>query len=99
MSMAYSYKTYSEIRDVMKKFVNCTEGSIIYGMGRNTFQAHAEKAGAIYRVGDTILVNTEIFEKYLQQFKENPKPMPSYTEQIMKLKEFKGQKVAKKSEK
>ena len=24
------------------------------------------------------MVNTEIFEKYLQQFKEDPKSMPSY---------------------
>ncbi|MCR5702398.1 MAG: hypothetical protein K6G76_09660, partial [Lachnospiraceae bacterium] len=79
--MGYSYKTYSEVKDVMKKFVNATEGAIMYGMGKTTFMTYAEKAGAIYKVGNTALVNTEIFEKYLQQFKEDPKPMPSYIKQ------------------
>ena len=50
---------------------------------------YAEKAGAIYKVGNTALVNTEIFEKYLQQFKEDPKPMPSYIKQIAQLKGLK----------
>ena len=31
--MSYSYKCYSETKDVMKKYVNATEGSIIYGNG------------------------------------------------------------------
>lgn len=87
--MAYSYKTYSDIKDIMKKYVNAAEGSIIYGMGRSTFMTYAEKAGAIYKVGNTALVNTEIFEKYLQQFKEDPKPMPSYIKQIAQLKGLK----------
>lgn len=30
--MGYSYKTYSETKDVMKKYVNATEGAIIYSM-------------------------------------------------------------------
>ena len=28
--MAYSYKTYSDTKEVMKKYVNAREGSIIY---------------------------------------------------------------------
>jgi hypothetical protein len=30
--MGYSYKTYSETKDVMKKYVNATEGAIIYSI-------------------------------------------------------------------
>lgn len=60
--MAYSYKTYSDIKDIMKKYVNAAEGSIIYGMGRSTFMTYAEKAGAIYKVGNTALVNTKILK-------------------------------------
>ena len=32
--MGYSYKTYAETKDVMKKYVNATEGSIIYSMSK-----------------------------------------------------------------
>ena len=32
--MAYSYKSYSQTKDVMKKYVNATEGSIIYSLGK-----------------------------------------------------------------
>ncbi len=87
--MAYSYKTYSDVKDVMKKFVNATEGSIIYGMGKTTFMNYADKAGAIYKVGESALVNTEIFEQYLQQFRENPRPMPDHVKEIVKVKELK----------
>lgn len=93
--MAYSYKTYSDIKDVMKKYVNAAEGSVIYGMGKTTFMTYAQNAGAVYKVGDSALVNTELFESYLQQFKENPKPMPDYLEEIVKLKELKGKKCPK----
>ena len=35
--MAYSYKTYSDMKDVMKKFVNASEGSVIYSLGKTRF--------------------------------------------------------------
>lgn len=62
--MAYSYKTYSDMRDVMKKFVNASEGSVIYSLGKTRFMTLAKEAGAIYKVGASALVNTEIFEEY-----------------------------------
>lgn len=76
--MGYSYKTYSEVKDMMKKYVNASEGAIIYGMGKTTFMTYAEKANAIYKVGESALVNTTLFEKYLQQFREEPKPLPKH---------------------
>jgi len=68
--MGYSYKTYSEMKDVMKKYVNATEGAIIYSLGKTRFMALAKEAGAVYKVGNSALVNTEIFEDYLAQFHE-----------------------------
>ena len=68
--MGYSYKTYSETKDVMKKYVNATEGAIIYSLGKTRFMALAKEAGAVYKVGNSALVNTEIFEDYLEQFHE-----------------------------
>lgn len=68
--MGYSYKTYLETKDVMKKYVNATEGAIMYSLGKTRFMALAKEAGAVYKVGNSALVNTEIFEDYLEQFHE-----------------------------
>lgn len=76
--MAVSYKTYSETRDIMKKYVNAAEGSIIYSLGKTRFMALAREAGAVYKVGASALVNVEAFEQYLEQFKENAKPLPKH---------------------
>ena len=32
--MSNSYKFYSDTKDIMKKYVNATEGAIIYEIGR-----------------------------------------------------------------
>lgn len=77
--MSYSYKCYSETRDVMKKYVNATEGSIIYSIGKTRFMVLAKKAGAVYKVGNSALVNTELFEQYLEQFREPARPLPKHT--------------------
>lgn len=50
--MGYSYKTYSEMKDIMKKYVNATEGAIIYSLGKTRFMALAKEAGTVYRVGN-----------------------------------------------
>lgn len=76
--MAYSYKTYSDIKAVMKKYVNAAEGQAIYSISRTHFMEMAKKAGAIYKVGNTALVNTELFDAYLEQFRENPVPLPRH---------------------
>ncbi len=76
--MSYSYKCYSDTKDVMKKYVNATEGALIYSLGKTRFMALAKEAGAIYKVGASALVNTEIFEDYLEQFHENPVPLPKH---------------------
>jgi hypothetical protein len=72
--MAYSYKSYSQTKDVMKKY-----GSIIYSLGKTRFMALAKEAGAVYKVGASALVNTEEFEQYLEQFLEPAKPLPKHT--------------------
>ena len=32
--MSYSYKCYSDTKDIMKKYVNAVEGAAIYGLGK-----------------------------------------------------------------
>lgn len=84
--MAYSYKTYSDVKDVMKKYVNAAEGAVIYSLGKTRFMTLAKEAGAIYKVGASALVNTEIFEEYLEQYHENPVPLPKHAWDLKKPK-------------
>ena len=77
--MAYSYKCYSETKEIMKKYVNATEGSIIYSLGKTRFMTLAKEAGAIYKVGNSALVNTELFEQFLEQYREPSRPLPKHT--------------------
>lgn len=76
--MAYSYKSYSDTKEIMKKFVNAAEGEAVYGISRSHIIEMARKAGAVYKVGNSALINTEKFEEYLQQFRENPVPLPKH---------------------
>ena len=63
--MSYSYKCYSDTKDFMKKFVNAEEGAIIYGISKSRIIVIAREAGAVYKVGNSALINTELFENIL----------------------------------
>ena len=56
----------------MKKYVNATEGAIIYGISKSRIMVLASEAGAVYKV------NTDIFEMYLEKFKEPTRPLPKH---------------------
>ena len=56
--MGYSYKTYSDTKDFMKKYVNAEEGAIIYGISKSRIIVIAREAGAVYKVGNSALINT-----------------------------------------
>ena len=61
--------TSKSIKFEKKRFVRYKEGCEIYSMGMNKFSALAKEAGAIYKIDKLVLVNTEIFEKYLDSFR------------------------------
>lgn len=52
-----------------KIFVRYKEGAEMYSMCQKTFEMRAKEAGAVYKVGKAVLVNCEIFEKYLELFR------------------------------
>lgn len=56
-------------KDKVKKFVRYKEGAEMYSMSLRKFQDLAKDAGAIYKVGKMVLVNCEVFEKYLETFR------------------------------
>ena len=53
-----------------KKFVRYEEGAKKYSLGLCKFQIMAKEAKAIYKVDKIVLVNCDIFEKYLETFRE-----------------------------
>lgn len=52
-----------------KIFVRYKEGAEMYSMCQKTFEMRAKEAGAVYKVGKAVLVNCDIFEKYLELFR------------------------------
>lgn len=47
-----------------KKFVRYSDGAKMYSMGMTKFQEVAKDAKACYKIGQLVLVNTEILDKY-----------------------------------
>lgn len=41
--MSNSYKFYSDTKDIMKKYVNATEGAIIYGISKSMYRVSVSK--------------------------------------------------------
>ncbi|MBQ9489621.1 MAG: hypothetical protein IKO03_15555 [Lachnospiraceae bacterium] len=52
-----------------KKFVRYKEGAEIYSMCQTKFERMARDAKAIYKLDKLVLVNTEIFDRYLETFR------------------------------
>lgn len=50
------------------KFVRYSTGAKIYDVGLSKFQKIAKDAKACYKIGQLVLVNTEIVDEYLEQF-------------------------------
>ena len=61
-------KAYSKLRLVRFR----DEPYKMYGMGKQKFRALAKDAGAIIRIGSIVLVDLDIFEKYLETFRVDP---------------------------
>lgn len=57
-------------REQGKKYVKYKEGAALYSMGMNTFQRLAKEGRATVRVGRSVWVNLDLFEKYFQTFAE-----------------------------
>ncbi|GFI18232.1 hypothetical protein IMSAGC009_03404 [Lachnospiraceae bacterium] len=53
-----------------KKFVRYKEGAEKYSLGLTKFQELAKEAKAVYKIDGIALVNCEIFEKFLETFRE-----------------------------
>lgn len=87
--MEHLYKISGTNKYVKKKYVRIGEGSIMYSVGRHRFVEMARAAGAVYKVnGGTVLVSLDIFDEYMEQFREKPVSMknPFWTKETKERK-------------
>ena len=68
--MGYARKNIEKTKQYAKKFVRYQEGAERYSLGLTKFQELAKEAKAVYKVDKVALVNCDIFEKYLETFRE-----------------------------
>jgi hypothetical protein len=64
-------ETVEKTKQYAKKFVRYKEGAEKYSLGLTKFQALAKEAKAVYKIDGIALVNCEIFEKFLETFRES----------------------------
>lgn len=78
-SLLFKVDYTSSNKIVEKKFVRIGEGSMTYSIGHHRFIEMARAAGAVYKIGEakgnTILINLEVFDEYMEQFREPPTEM------------------------
>lgn len=65
-----AHKRVELTREQGKKYVKYDEGAALYSMGLNTFQRLVKETQATVRVGRSVWVNLDLFEKYFQTFAE-----------------------------
>lgn len=53
-----------------RKFVRLEEGAQFYSLGKNTFRELAKDAGAVYKLKRIVLVNLDLIDEYLENFRE-----------------------------
>ena len=53
-----------------RQYLRYKDAEIVYSIQHKKLLEMASKAGAIYRIDGTVLINRDIFEEYLEQFHE-----------------------------
>ncbi len=62
-------KAYQEFKkNGNTKFVRYSEGAEMYHMGISKFMQMAKDAKAVYKLGQLVLVNLNIFDEYIETF-------------------------------
>lgn len=68
--MGNKNQVVEQTRQYAKKFVRYKEGAEKYSLGLTKFQELAKEAKAVYKIDGVALVNCDIFEKFLETFRE-----------------------------
>ena len=73
--MKHIYKVPNTGKYVQKKMVRIGEGSMIYSIGHHRFIEMARAAGAVYKINGSVFISLELFDEYIEQFREERVPM------------------------
>lgn len=52
-----------------KRLVRYKEGAEMYSMGMNKFQTLAKESGSILKIDRLVLVDLDVFDRYLESFR------------------------------
>lgn len=68
----YSLGKRNDVRENAKRlrrqYLRYKDAEIVYSIQHKKLLEMASKAGAIYRIDGTVLINRDIFDQYLEQF-------------------------------
>jgi microsomal dipeptidase-like Zn-dependent dipeptidase len=59
-----------EMKKLRKKFLRYQEAEVVYSISHRKLIGLADRAGALYRMEGTVLINRDIFDAYLENFHE-----------------------------
>ena len=75
----YQLGKKNDVRESAKRlrrqFLRYKDAEIVYSIQHKKLLEMAGKAGAIYRIDGTVLINRDMFDQYLEQFHE-PSTLP-----------------------
>ena len=63
-------EVFESARKLRRQFLRYKDAEIVYSMSHRMLFQHASAAGAIYRMDGTVLINRDVFDAYLEQFRE-----------------------------
>ena len=70
----YDIQRRTEIKDtareLRRKYLRYKDAELVYSIQHKKLLELASKAGAIYRIDGYVLINRDIFDEYLEQFRE-----------------------------
>ena len=65
-----------EVKKLRKKFLRYQEAEVVYSISHRKRSEIADRAGALYRMEGTVLINRDIFDTYLENYKRDNRPDP-----------------------
>ncbi len=70
----YDIQRRTEIKDtareLRRKYLRYKDAELVYSIQHKKLLELADRAGAIYRIDGYVLINRDIFDEYLEQFRE-----------------------------
>ena len=64
---------WEEVKRLRRKFLSYKEAELVYSMQHRKLMDLADRAGALYRIDGVVLINRDIFDVFLESFRQPPK--------------------------